>query len=215
MTKICNTPINHTLNKIMPVVISVENISGRKIVSGPKIGLSGVALHGNQHSGPVFGGNSSAGYLSYAQHLNNFGKAPQCVDDEPARVRLGRMLDRSSHILCEPIKKGGADRLQSVGLLANGGKSNFNPAGVVLLFIVEVDGEPSGQDADNQRNETGDDTGDFHVRCSGSANVKSEPRSYMARSVLLGARFVTCMIVGSTALLGSFFILQRSELSKR
>jgi len=33
--------------------------------------------------------------------------------------------------------------------------------------------------------------------------AQSEPRSYMARSVLLGARSVTCMIVGSTVWLGS------------
>jgi hypothetical protein len=33
-------------------------------------------------------------------------------------------------------------------------------------------------------------------------NAQSEPRPYMARSVLLGARFVTCMVVGSTALFG-------------
>jgi hypothetical protein len=42
-------------------------------------------------------------------------------------------------------------------------------------------------------------------------NVQSEPRSYMARSVLLGARSVTCMIVGSTALFGVFLFLRELE----
>lgn len=45
-------------------------------------------------------------------------------------------------------------------------------------------------------------------------NVQGEPRPYMARSVLLGARFVTCMVVGSTAWLGSFFIFSAGN-SKR
>jgi hypothetical protein len=35
-------------------------------------------------------------------------------------------------------------------------------------------------------------------------NVKSEPRAWLAQFVLLGARNVTAMLVGSTALLGSF-----------
>jgi hypothetical protein len=35
-------------------------------------------------------------------------------------------------------------------------------------------------------------------------NVKSEPRAWLAHFVLLGARNVTAMLVGSTALLGLF-----------
>jgi len=38
-------------------------------------------------------------------------------------------------------------------------------------------------------------------------NAQTEPRSWLARSVLLGAQSVTAMIVGSSALLGSVFIL--------
>jgi len=38
-------------------------------------------------------------------------------------------------------------------------------------------------------------------------NVKSEPRAWLARFVLLGAQNVTAMLVGSTALLGSVFLL--------
>jgi len=38
-------------------------------------------------------------------------------------------------------------------------------------------------------------------------NVLDEPHGYLARSVLLGARSVTSNRVGSSALLGSFFIL--------
>lgn len=40
----------------------------------------------------------------------------------------------------------------------------------------------------------------------GWANVQSEPRAWLAHFVLLGARNVTAMLVGSTALLGSVFI---------
>jgi len=36
-------------------------------------------------------------------------------------------------------------------------------------------------------------------------NVKDEPRSRLARAVLLGARIVTAVIVGSGALLGRLF----------
>src|SRR5688572_32075352 len=36
-------------------------------------------------------------------------------------------------------------------------------------------------------------------------NVQDEPRPWLARAVLLGARAVTAMVVGSGALLGSFF----------
>src|SRR5436309_15875447 len=36
------------------------------------------------------------------------------------------------------------------------------------------------------------------------ANVKDEPRPWLARAVLLGARLVTAMVVGSGALLGVF-----------
>ena len=38
-------------------------------------------------------------------------------------------------------------------------------------------------------------------------NVQSEPRAWLARFVLLGAQNVTAMLVGSTALLGSVFLL--------
>src|SRR5688500_9371903 len=38
------------------------------------------------------------------------------------------------------------------------------------------------------------------------ANVQDEPRPWPARLVLLGARGVTAMVVGSGALLGFFFI---------
>jgi hypothetical protein len=38
------------------------------------------------------------------------------------------------------------------------------------------------------------------------SNVKDEPRPWLARAVLLGARVVTDMVVGSGALLGMFFI---------
>ena len=44
-------------------------------------------------------------------------------------------------------------------------------------------------------------------------NVQSEPRSWLARSVLLGAQSVTAMIVGSTAWLGSGFISEIAALS--
>ena len=37
-------------------------------------------------------------------------------------------------------------------------------------------------------------------------NVQSEPRAWLAHFVLLGARNVTAMLVGSTALLGSVFL---------
>src|SRR5215216_5130590 len=36
------------------------------------------------------------------------------------------------------------------------------------------------------------------------ANVQDEPRPWLARAVLLGARIVTAMVVGSGALLGIF-----------
>ena len=36
-------------------------------------------------------------------------------------------------------------------------------------------------------------------------NAQTEPRSWLARSVLLGAQSVTAMIVGSSALFGSVF----------
>jgi hypothetical protein len=39
-------------------------------------------------------------------------------------------------------------------------------------------------------------------------NVQDEPRPWLARLVLLGARDVTAMVVGSGALLGGFFIRQ-------
>jgi len=42
-----------------------------------------------------------------------------------------------------------------------------------------------------------------HVSDLISANVKSEPRAWLAQFVLLGARTVTAMLVGSTAWLGS------------
>src|ERR1044071_8924100 len=37
-------------------------------------------------------------------------------------------------------------------------------------------------------------------------NVQDEPRPWLARAVLLGARIVTAMVVGSGALFGFFFI---------
>src|SRR5688572_4664247 len=40
-------------------------------------------------------------------------------------------------------------------------------------------------------------------------NVQDEPRPWLARLVLLGARGVTAMVVGSGALLGRFSIYQR------
>src|SRR5215204_6294773 len=38
------------------------------------------------------------------------------------------------------------------------------------------------------------------------SNVQDEPRPWLARAVLLGARIVTAMVVGSGALLGLFMI---------
>jgi hypothetical protein len=38
-------------------------------------------------------------------------------------------------------------------------------------------------------------------------NVQTEPRSWLARSVLLGAQSVTAMIVGSSALLGVLYFI--------
>ena len=38
-------------------------------------------------------------------------------------------------------------------------------------------------------------------------NAQSEPRAWLARFVLLGAQNVTAMLVGSTAWLGSVFIV--------
>ena len=40
-------------------------------------------------------------------------------------------------------------------------------------------------------------------------NVQDEPRPWLARLVLLGARDVTAMVVGSSALLGFIFVLDR------
>src|SRR5690349_20856656 len=40
--------------------------------------------------------------------------------------------------------------------------------------------------------------------CDFLANVQDEPRPWLARAVLLGARIVTAMVVGSGALLGCF-----------
>ena len=172
MSKIRNAPINHSLNQIMPVVVSIKNVGGREVITCPKVGLCGVALHGYQHSRPIFGGNTSARYLRNAEHLNNLGNTLQGINHQPARVRLGRMLGGSGNILREPIEESGANSLQGVGLLTNGGKGHFNTVGVVLLLVEKMDGEPSSQDADNQRNEAGYDTGDFHERGSGSANVE-------------------------------------------
>jgi hypothetical protein len=45
----------------------------------------------------------------------------------------------------------------------------------------------------------------------GLPNAQTEPRSWLARSVLLGAQYVTAMIVGSSALLGSVFISRISR----
>src|SRR5262245_51391793 len=39
-----------------------------------------------------------------------------------------------------------------------------------------------------------------------SPNVQDEPRPWLARAVLLGARIVTAMVVGSGALLGLFIV---------
>ena len=50
----------------------------------------------------------------------------------------------------------------------------------------------------------GDDIG--YKRRVATPNVQSEPRAWLAHFVLLGARNVTAMLVGSTALLGSVFI---------
>jgi hypothetical protein len=51
----------------------------------------------------------------------------------------------------------------------------------------------------------------FIVNCAKGAeapNVQDEPRPWLARAVLLGARIVTAMVVGSGALLGrSFFFI--------
>src|SRR5688500_13733403 len=45
-------------------------------------------------------------------------------------------------------------------------------------------------------------------------NVQDEPRPWLARAVLLGARIVTAMVVGSSALLGRLFMdLDETELS--
>jgi hypothetical protein len=41
-------------------------------------------------------------------------------------------------------------------------------------------------------------------------NVQDEPRPWLARAVLLGARIVTAMVVGSGALLGIFLRLAKS-----
>jgi hypothetical protein len=43
-------------------------------------------------------------------------------------------------------------------------------------------------------------------------NVQSEPRSWLARVVLLGARNVTAMIVGSTAWFGGMVFILGEEL---
>jgi hypothetical protein len=42
-------------------------------------------------------------------------------------------------------------------------------------------------------------------------NVQDEPRPWLARAVLLGARIVTAMVVGSGALLGRFAAMYRSN----
>jgi hypothetical protein len=49
----------------------------------------------------------------------------------------------------------------------------------------------------------------LHIRASLAAdepNVQDEPRPWLARAVLLGARIVTAMVVGSGALLGRSFM---------
>jgi hypothetical protein len=44
-------------------------------------------------------------------------------------------------------------------------------------------------------------------------NVQDEPRPWLARLVLLGARDVTAMVVGSGALLGDFVLVFRNIIS--
>jgi hypothetical protein len=48
-------------------------------------------------------------------------------------------------------------------------------------------------------------------RGASAPNVQDEPRPWLARAVLLGARIVTAMVVGSGALLGRFFIGAKSR----
>jgi hypothetical protein len=57
----------------------------------------------------------------------------------------------------------------------------------------------------------------LHIRTSLAAdepNVQDEPRPWLARLVLLGARDVTAMVVGSGALLGVFCELLPHGLGK-
>src|SRR6266545_4102196 len=46
-----------------------------------------------------------------------------------------------------------------------------------------------------------------HIASDYLPNVKDEPRPWLARAVLLGARIVTAMVVGSGALLASVFFI--------
>jgi hypothetical protein len=48
-----------------------------------------------------------------------------------------------------------------------------------------------------------------------SPNVQDEPRPWLARAVLLGARIVTAMVVGSGALLGRFILRLLNMAEKR
>src|SRR5689334_19298963 len=45
-------------------------------------------------------------------------------------------------------------------------------------------------------------------------NVQDEPRPWLARAVLLGARIVTAMVVGSGALLGFSFIVEERSTAR-
>ena len=52
------------------------------------------------------------------------------------------------------------------------------------------------------------------INCLFLPNAQAEPRPYMARVVLLGARTVTCMVVGSSAWFGVLVLFLRELVTR-